>query len=790
MRSKTCRLALALAATLFVATLPALRAQFTTEDANVGSSFNTLVCGVPTVQGVSVSSDMISATLEVDIPLPSKTASDEMAFAILFGDLSVVNRKLEGSADISMLDLVFDPSASFGSTITDKCQEQYRSAAERNSHLYTDERTDPPITYGMIANSRCLSSMGRRTEAVKWTSTVHDIPDDEYQEESSLGCELGIAKWYLTFNIAEWTSAANVDALSISKKLMNGGTKYTYPFRIYVTATSKTTTLAETYYAPYRFELFQKSTVIAALPVRETQLSGYRAHYLQNFVRIAGDTQLSKMDPLKPDTTYGFNLVKLQFDMVFFKEADATALPTLSVLLNNLRVKVQATRTGSFQVGEGDDGTVCEDIGDQRSSIATSDVTIVEETDSLFEHTIKSKDGTFYKQTLSVVCYLRVYRKSEALFIDSNDRVPLRFEYTHTYVDAKSNTLLTDPVRDPIAIFLQQMNFQAITTFEYKTPLKGVVYKIPQGKIDKVDQGTWTTNDVRSAMINAFANNDAPRAVTSVTVDTPIAGAVTRKNLRDRGRYSIRLITAFLMAAKSSLPQFVEFAPAKHGEAPTEIMDPCGARTKHDNDDIIGFSTLYSDTGSDAYTDRFSRSLKDLLENTDGSNKHVGNEVFQINGRLGTKPFTQNYMLKESEGAQDVLILPFLPKLRLTDTAYNSDDYDTTLCMVLEVDPYQDGVFSSEVSRKLLAVQTRGDDFLDAAEPLNLRIDFIDDFRRANDTASDDDVSNTTTTEGNTTVGEDIVDTEESVVTSTEDGKIVDTVTVTKTDDYTYTNTN
>eukprot|EP00854_Cymbomonas_tetramitiformis_P000047 gene47-69_t len=755
-------------------TLPSFRAQFTTQEATTATSFKTLVCGVPSVQGVQISSDMSSITMEIDVPLPSQSASDEMAFAILFGNLSVANSKLNGVTDLSMLDLVFDPSCSFGDEITDKCQDSYRTSALNDLHTYTDERTASPTVYGMIANSRCLSFYGHRTGDVDWTSEVHDRPDASSVDAS--GCNLGTAKWYLTFNLAQWTSAANIDALSVAKTLMNGGTKYTFPLRVYVTAVSKKTTLAETYYSPYQFEIFQKSSVFAALPVRETQMSGYRAHYLQNFVQVAGDTELANTDPLNPDTPHGFNLVKLDFDMVFFKEADHTALPNVSVVLENLLVKVQNNGEASpfsvgWKTGPSSAGIACQDIGDDYSSIATSDVTIVDSSDALFDHTIKSKDGTFYKQTLSVVCYLYVYRDGSTLFADSNDRVPLRFEYTHTYTDANTLTLMTDPVRDPIAIFLQQLNFQKITTFEYKTPLKGVIYKIPQEKIASIDQRTWTTSDVRSAMINAFASSDAPRTVESVAPDTPVAGAVTLKNSGDVGRYDIRLITAFLMAAnKSATAKFVKFSPASDVEAPIEITNPCDVSTKHDAGKIVGFSTLFSNASSDAYTDRFSQSLRDILENQDGSARHVDNELFQINDKLSTNPFTQNYLLKEGEGAQDVLILPFLPKLRIADSNYNVDDYDITLCMVLEVDAYQKGVFSSEVSRKLLTVKTRGDDLLDTAETLGMNIAFTNDFGKAS--------VNATTDDGNTTT-----------YTASTDGEAVK-VTVTKKDDYMYTNTN
>ncbi|KAK3247744.1 hypothetical protein CYMTET_42777 [Cymbomonas tetramitiformis] len=677
--------------------------QFIDVETTQADSHRTLVCGVPSVESVQTTSTNDEIRAEIDVPLPSKDESDEIAFALVFGNLSVANKKLAGTNPLSDLDLIFDPSGTaFSGLITDKCDDTYLNEAQRSQHYYVDERQEPNMHVAMIANRRrCLQTRYSAND-VNWTSVVQSLPAAE--------CGLGMAKWYVTFNIARWLSAVNMDANSVIKELVNGGQLYTFPMRIFVTATSKTTTYPETFYSSYRFQLFQRSSVFSALSVKETQMEGYRAHFIENFVQVMGDSQLLDINPLLSEGRRE-SFVKLTFDLVFYKEADHTAMPKIETDITRLRMKI-AEDTSPFRLANEngvikDDGTACLTIGDDVSTMTTVDPKKVLETDTIFQHTIASKNGSFYKQTLSVVCYLVVYEDNQktALSMNTDLVVPLRLEYTHTYTDINTGTLMTDPTRDPIAIFTQTMNFEAITEFQYETPLKGLVYKIPQGKINSIDRRTWTENDVRMSMINAFGTIDEPRQVRSVSVDTPIAGAITFQNNGDMGRYNLKLITGFLMANMVQTKQFLPHVAGTNTEAPIDVTDPCNLMTFKSQNDIIGLSTLYSDTESDVYTGRLSTDVKHLLEDVDKNSFYVGKELFEINQILKTDPFTSNYLLREASGAQDVIFLPFLPKFRIANNR-DVDTYETRVCMIVEVEPYTGGVLPA-AARRLLVVEGR-----------------------------------------------------------------------------------
>eukprot|EP00854_Cymbomonas_tetramitiformis_P029379 gene29379-36589_t len=540
-----------------VASLPMLtRTQFTDTESTQIDSHKTLVCGVPRVTSVQTTSNGDELRAEIDVPLPSRDESDEIAFAMVFGNLTIANKKLAGQSPLSHLDMIFDPSArAFSDLISDRCDDTYMNEAQRAQHYYIDDREDPVLHVAMIADKRrCLQTRYSGND-VNWTSFVAPNPDAPAE------CSLGIARWFVTFNIARWISAPNMDANGVVKELVNGGQLYTFPMRIFLTATSKTTTYPETFYSSYQFQLFQRSSVFSALSVKETQMEGYRAHFIEDFRQIMGDSKLLSINPLLSEGRRE-SFVKLVFKLVFYKEADHTAMPEIDADISRLHVKI-GSETSSFQLANGNgvvqpDGTPCLDVGDNVSAMTTDGPSLVSETDTIFQHTIASEDGSFYKQTLSVVCYLVVYEDAMKTALTMNDDlvVPLQFDYTHTYVDTNTGTLMTDPTRDPIAIFAQSMNFEAVTEFQYETPLRGVVYKIPQGKIPSIDRRTWTTADLRMSMINAFGTVDVPRIVQSVSVDTPIASAVSLQNAGDMGRYNLKLIAGFLVANAVQKKQF------------------------------------------------------------------------------------------------------------------------------------------------------------------------------------------------------------------------------------------
>eukprot|EP00854_Cymbomonas_tetramitiformis_P001510 gene1510-2144_t len=324
------------------AALPLLAiSQFTEVETTQADSHRTLVCGVPSIQSVQTTTTNDEIRAEIDLPLPSKDESDEIAFALFFGNLSVANKKLAGTMSLSDLDLVFDPSGrAFSGLITDKCDDTYLNEAQRVQNYYTDERETPALHVAMIANERrCLQTRYSPND-VNWTSTLHPLSPSQ--------CGLGSAKWFVTFNIARWLSAINMNANSVIKELVNGGQLYTFPMRIFITATSKTTTYPETFYSSYQFQLFQRSSVFSALSVKETQMEGYRAHYIENFVQIMGDSQLLSINPLLSEGRRE-SFVKLTFDLVFYKEADHTAMPKIETDIGRLRMKI-AEDTSPFRL--------------------------------------------------------------------------------------------------------------------------------------------------------------------------------------------------------------------------------------------------------------------------------------------------------------------------------------------------------------------------------------------------------------------------------------------------------
>lgn len=208
-------------------------------------------------------------------------------------------------------------------------------------------------------------------------------------------------------------------------------------------------------------------------------------------------------------------------------------------------------------------------------------------------------------------------------------------------------------------------------------------------------------------MINAFSPTDEPRVVQSVSVDTPIVSAVSLQNDGDMGRYNLKLIAGFLMANAVQQKQFVAYQPGDNVEAPIDIADPCGLTSYKTSNTLIGLSTLFADTQSDVYTGRLSSDVRHLLEDVDKNSFYVDQSLFQINELLKTQPFTSNYLLREAQGAQDVIFLPFLPKFRIAN-GRSVDSYETRVCMIVEVEPYTGGVFSDKVTnRRLLVVESR-----------------------------------------------------------------------------------
>ncbi|KAK3249146.1 hypothetical protein CYMTET_41409 [Cymbomonas tetramitiformis] len=680
----------------------AVSQSFTDSEDTQTSSHQALVCGTPSVESVQVDNNKNEIHTVFHIPLPTPN-TDEIGFGLFFGTLAMANEKLGGTKPLTQLDFIMDPSeTAFSANITDKCDVNYENQAAAESNSIKDDRLVPPKTIGMIAHERrCLQTRYPESD-VDWTSFVETNP------LNSGNCGLGISKWHLRFNIARWLSAGNMNANSVSKQLVNGGQLYTFPLRIFMTAIPKNTGIPETFYSSYQFKLFKKSTVFAALSVSETNLNGFTAYFIQDFVQKMGDPTLLATGPFSTSPN-NENLIKLEFNLVFFKETASGTVPTIEMELNNLVLKI-ADDPSPFELtdetGMGQSGGInCLTIGSDASSITRDQApTQVNQSELIFANGVASSNGVFYKESLSIVCYVRVHENSSPLAGNARKVVPLRLEYTHTYTDQNTDALLTSPTRDPIAIFTQDINFEKLKKFVYATPLKAQIYKIPQSKISSIDRRTWTENDVRTAMVNAFGTTDIPRQALSVSVETPVIGAVTLDNAGDMGNFNLKMISAFIMANSVSSQSFVSFAQEDSNVPESTISNPCNLVSYYALGNLIGLSTLYSDTQSDSYTERLEAPVKELLENTNSQSFYAGNSLFEINPNLKTKAFTSNYLLQDAFGAQDVLFVPFLPKFRIAN-GLAIDTYETRLCMIVEVEPYTGGNLPS--ARRLLAVEAR-----------------------------------------------------------------------------------
>eukprot|EP00854_Cymbomonas_tetramitiformis_P021843 gene21843-26290_t len=447
------------------------------------------------------------------------------------------------------------------------------------------------------------------------------------------------------------------------------------------------------------------------LPIMETQLSGFRSHYIRNFQQTSGDVTFGAISSLQ-DETVSLDIAKLTFEMVFFKEANYDSIPDISVDIDDLMVNIGDLTSSSttYELYDMDDNSLpsgghCLDATDTDVSIIMvhSAAEVVDRSEVMGTNDIRSYDGTFFKQVLNVTCYLRVQRGT--LTMSDDHTVPLIFDYTHTYTDLNSTTLMTNPIRKPIAIFEHELILREMTMLEYETPLKGAMYKIPQEKIRNVDRDVWTVNDVRGSMVKAFSNRgDAPRLVKAVSVNTPIVAAVTLANENDLPNYDISLVAGFLTANKVDAPKFVAFGDGnKTQQTNKTITDPCNLHTYHTNDALLGMATLFKNESADAYATRLSSDVRSYLENRDDKNYFVKNDFFQINDILKTEPITMNHELGTFDGAQNVLILPFLPKFQIANNR-PIDTYETRVCMIVEITNYADKSKTSASSRKLMQV--------------------------------------------------------------------------------------
>ncbi|KAK3249161.1 hypothetical protein CYMTET_41424 [Cymbomonas tetramitiformis] len=374
------------------------------------ASHDTLVCGVPRVKSTAIENNH-RMHVEFEIPLPNGDSTDLIAFGIFFGDLGIVNRKLACSLALDDLDLVFDPSEEgFSGNLSDKCMgNEYPQYARYTGNTITDSRNGPKVC-PLVADGHVCTPKRPVMRDVVWFSTVTTNNNTMYE------CNLGVSTWKLSFDISDWTASEGMNKNGITKEVVDDAQIFTFPVRIFITSVSKSSAQAETYYSPYRFQLHQKASVFMNLPIMETQLSGFRSHYIKNFQQTSGDVAFAGVNPLQDETAY-LDIVKVTFEMVFFKESDKNSLPTISVDVNDLVVNVD-TSTGSgdaYQLYDLNNqalpsGGQCLDISttDKSSISEHSAPEVVNQKDVMETDAIRSYNGTFFKQVLSVTCYLRL----------------------------------------------------------------------------------------------------------------------------------------------------------------------------------------------------------------------------------------------------------------------------------------------------------------------------------------------------------------------------------------------
>ncbi|KAK3249160.1 hypothetical protein CYMTET_41423 [Cymbomonas tetramitiformis] len=249
------------------------------------------------------------------------------------------------------------------------------------------------------------------------------------------------------------------------------------------------------------------------------------------------------------------------------------------------------------------------------------------------------------------------------------------------------------------------MILREIRTVEYETPLKGALYKVPQEKIRNVDRKVWTEHDIRGSMVSAFSTGgDGPRRVKAVSVDTPLVAAITLDNEDDMDHFDLSLVAGFLIANDVNSPKFVPFTESDKTQQTKNVIDnPCNLKTYHENGDLIGMSTLFKDESADVYSQRLTPEVRALLDNSNNSNYFVDNEIFKINENLKTEPITMNKDLNMRDGAQNILLLPFLPKFTVSN-GRPIDSYETRICMIVEMKNYVNQSKTAATARKLLQV--------------------------------------------------------------------------------------
>ncbi|KAK3236031.1 hypothetical protein CYMTET_53799 [Cymbomonas tetramitiformis] len=642
-----------------------------------------------------------------EVPLPAGTRTDEIAISILFGDVDMVNKKLAGNMPLSDLDLVFDPSGTaFSVVISDKCSgDEYDAKARSDDYVYSDDRNEPKVCTA-VAND-CVCTPARKIKHdVVWRSFV--------RRDAALSpdCNLGISIWKLTFDISEWTVFNAMQANGIVKQKINVSEIYTFPLRIFITSTSKSTSHAETLDSPFQFELYRKSMINMNLRSTETQLSGYRLYRIEKFKQTTGNIQIDRSSAYSHNHLtwlQRLHLFKVDFDMEFFKEANHDAHPKLSVDLNDLIIKMNnSDGSNPFDFFDEYDSILvngkssCLSLNDKLKSTiqSTHGPTIIQQDDLPVGGYVKSVNGTFFKEVLHVTCYLNVHDNQLSFKTERN--IPMIIEYTHTYSDHTTSTLMTNPLQAPVAIFDHDMLYTHSETLEYETPLKGAIYTIPQKKISSLDRNTWESSDIENAMIDAFSSTaDEPTRVRSVSVDTPITVAVTLVDQHHKDNFNLKPVVAFLMGNRQGAINYVGFADQdEESIVPNPIIDPCFISSHHANGDIIGLSTLHMDETSTIVEKRLSDEVKDYLKNTNSQSFYVDADIFQINDKLGTQPILSNLGLTDPDGPKNLLMIPFLPKLKIAGEE-STDSHTIRMCMIVEAIPVQQ---SSASARKLMQV--------------------------------------------------------------------------------------
>jgi len=673
----------ALRAAVVVAGLSLIRVSaqstFTDEILIASSSQQSMVCGTPSVDTISL--DIEAGTLSVDIRIPMPAAnSNEIGFGIFFGDSTTVQQKMSDPAKyITPMDLVFDPSGtSFSAALTDNCGPAYEAKATLEANTIDDTRTNPTKQIPMIAHmTKCARTRFPDSDVSKvtWESAVSDVG----ASFDSDVCGLGAATWTITFDVASFTSVSARENNGIVREMSpdDGSTLFTYPFQILVSAVTEKTFQTETMTSAYRFELSRQANVYAAVTVNEDQLTSFASYVLTEFRTEPGDDKS----------------LKIVYKIQLFKQVD-DSVAQLGYYQLGTTINIDASTDFQFVTAPsqaiGTSKTGCDyTIEDPPPAKFPVLVTSIEDVFDLPSSQENVSNVQYYMQTITGECTTYINSKTDSTPVtpESTYSIPIRIDVEHYYKDVTKSLLLTNPQSNPVAKLQGTVDIVQDISITYTTPVTGQLMMIPQAKIVPIDIVAWTASDIITAMRTSFTQSDEPRIVNAVSVKTPIAAGVTFSNSDDRSNYELKIVATFVMAISSVNSEFKPYTYTS--DAPTDnLADACGILAARDANSLIAYSVFNTAQSTPAYTEGLSNDLRTFLNANENENEFVAPQsIFELNGEVKTDPLIFNYGLQESDGPQNVAVIPFKPEFRLSGGA-SVDSYTTSICVVTNSVPF------------------------------------------------------------------------------------------------------